>query len=90
MSSHPVDTHVGERIRARRKELQISQQFLANKLGITFQQVQKYERGANRVSASMLYETAQVLEVPIQWFFIGLDETEPKLSRALVPDPFAG
>ncbi len=69
----PVDAHVGARIRLRRKLLGLSQQQLADRLGLTFQQVQKYERGVNRVSASKLYETAQALEVPVTHFFEGLD-----------------
>ena len=62
---HPVDRHVGLRIRMRRKEMGISQERLAEALGITFQQVQKYERGANRVSASKLYEIAAALRAPV-------------------------
>ncbi len=54
-SPNPVDIHVGKRIRARRKEVRVSQERLAEQLGLTFQQVQKYEKGANRVSASKLY-----------------------------------
>jgi len=69
---HAVDAHVGARIRLRRKLLDLSQSSLADQLGITFQQVQKYERGANRVSASVLYETACALSVPIGFFFEGL------------------
>ncbi len=69
----PVDAHVGARIRLRRKLLGLSQQQLAERLGLTFQQVQKYERGVNRVSASKLYETAQVLQAPVTHFFEGLD-----------------
>ena len=69
----PVDAHVGARIRLRRKLLGLSQQQLAEQLGLTFQQVQKYERGVNRVSASKLYETAQVLQASVTHFFEGLD-----------------
>jgi len=68
-----VDAHVGSRIRLRRKLLGLSQQQLAERLGLTFQQVQKYERGVNRVSASKLYETAQVLQASVTHFFEGLD-----------------
>ena len=70
----PVDAHVGSRIRLRRKLLGLSQQQLAERLGLTFQQVQKYERGVNRVSASKLYETALVLNAPVTHFFEGLGE----------------
>lgn len=76
----PVDAHVGARIRLRRKLLGMSQQHLAERLGLTFQQVQKYERGVNRVSASKLYETAQVLQAPVTHFFEGLDD-EPSAKR---------
>jgi transcriptional regulator with XRE-family HTH domain len=71
-SPNPVDVHVGLQVRLRRKELKISQEKLAEALGLTFQQVQKYERGANRISASKLYEIARALQVPIGWFFEGL------------------
>ena len=67
-----VDIHVGGRVRMRRKMLGISQETLADALGLTFQQVQKYERGANRVSASKLYEIAKTLQVPVSFFFDGL------------------
>ena len=69
---HPIDRHVGLRIRMRRKEMSFSQEKLAEALGLTFQQVQKYERGANRVSASKLYEIARFLNAPVSYFFEGL------------------
>jgi len=69
---NPVDLHVGGRVRMRRKILGVSQEHLADALGLTFQQVQKYERGANRVSASKLYEIAKTLQVPVSYFFDGL------------------
>jgi len=65
----PVDVHVGSRIRMRRLLLGMNQETLADALGLTFQQVQKYEGGANRVSASRLSEMAKILGVPIQYFF---------------------
>lgn len=70
---NPVDLHVGARIRMRRKILGVSQERLAEDLGLTFQQVQKYERGANRVSASKLYEVAKSLQSPVDYFFEGLE-----------------
>jgi transcriptional regulator with XRE-family HTH domain len=73
-SPNPIDVHVGLQVRLRRKELKISQEKLAESLGLTFQQVQKYERGANRISASKLYEIARALHVPIGWFFEGLSD----------------
>ena len=73
-SPNPVDLHVGGRIRMRRRLLGVSQEKLAEALGLTFQQVQKYERGANRVSASKLYEIARTLQAPIAYFFEGLTD----------------
>jgi transcriptional regulator with XRE-family HTH domain len=78
-SPNPIDVHVGLQVRLRRKELKISQEKLAETLGLTFQQVQKYERGANRISASKLYEIARSLRVSIAWFFEGL--TDPLAGR---------
>src|SRR5579862_5575580 len=69
---NPVDLHVGARIRMRRRLQGVSQEKLADALGLTFQQVQKYERGANRVSASKLYEIASALKSPVAYFFDGL------------------
>ena len=69
---NPIDLHVGARIRLRRRMQGVSQEKLADALGLTFQQVQKYERGANRVSASKLYEIAAALQSPISYFFDGL------------------
>ena len=78
---NPIDLHVGARIRMRRKLLGISQEKLAEGLGLTFQQVQKYERGANRVSASKLYEIARSLQSSVAYFFEGLaDPTEGETS----------
>lgn len=71
---NPVDVHVGSRIRLRRQLLRMSQEKLGDELGVTFQQVQKYERGANRVGASRLYRLSRVLEVPVQFFFEGLND----------------
>ena len=65
----PVDKHVGHRLRVRRKELGLSQNRLAEAIGVTFQQIQKYERGANRVVASRLYDLAAALDVPVNYFF---------------------
>ena len=71
-SPNPVDLHVGARIRMRRRMQGVSQERLADALGLTFQQVQKYVRGANRVSASKLYEIAASLRTPVSYFFEGL------------------
>lgn len=70
---HPVDAHVGQRIRHRRWMLGITQQQLGDAVGIKFQQIQKYETGMNRVSASRLWDIATALDVPISFFFEGLD-----------------
>ena len=66
-----VDTHVGARIRSRRIMLNMSQTKLADALGLTFQQVQKYEKGTNRIGAGRLHEISRILQVPISFFFEG-------------------
>ena len=66
---HPVDVHVGSRLRMRRTLMGMSQEKVADLLGLTVQQLQKYEKGANRVSASRLYELSQILGVPPEFFF---------------------
>lgn len=71
---HPVDAHVGKRIRHRRWMIGMTQQQLADKVGIKFQQIQKYETGMNRVSASRLWDIADTLGVTISFFFEGLAE----------------
>ena len=68
---HPTDKHVGQRVRMRRLMLGLSQTKLADALGLTFQQVQKYEKGANRISASRLQGIFQILQVPVFFFFDG-------------------
>jgi transcriptional regulator with XRE-family HTH domain len=65
----PIDSHVGSRVRLRRTLLGMSQEKLGEALGLTFQQVQKYERGVNRIGASRLFDLARVLDVPISFFF---------------------
>ncbi len=88
-SPNPIDVHVGARVRMRRKMKGISQETLANKLKLTFQQVQKYERGTNRISASKLYEIARALDTTISDFFEGLDDTRPD-GMAEDGSPFRG
>ncbi len=73
---HPVDAHVGKRIRHRRWMIGMTQQQLADKVGIKFQQIQKYETGMNRVSASRLWDISDALGVTIAFFFEGLSEGE--------------
>ncbi len=80
-SPNPIDVHVGSRIRLRRAILGLSQEKLAEELGITFQQVQKYERGLNRVGASRLWHLARVLGVSVNFFYDNFDEdTQEKMS----------
>jgi len=74
--SHPVDVHVGQRVRELRRSLKLSQTVLADAIGLTFQQVQKYERGTNRISASALFEIARFLGVEVDYFFLGLPDTD--------------
>ena len=81
-----VDLHVGMRIRLRRKAMGLSQDRLAEALGLTFQQVQKYERGLNRVSASKLYDIARTLRAAIPYFFEGLASPETA-NRSDVSEP---
>jgi len=70
-SPNPTDKHVGARVRMRRMMLGMSQEKLAEPLGLTFQQVQKYEKGTNRIGASRLQQIADILQVPVSWFFEG-------------------
>lgn len=86
-SESDVDNHVGAKIRVRRVELGMSQTDVADKLGLTFQQVQKYERGYNRVSASRLYDLTQILGVDIEYFFDGFRDSDiPESPDAWTPD----
>jgi transcriptional regulator with XRE-family HTH domain len=75
MSKKDVDTHVGKRLRLRRTILGLSQEAIAKSVGVTFQQVQKYEKGSNAMNASRLYECSQVMQVPVGYFFEGLDHS---------------
>jgi transcriptional regulator with XRE-family HTH domain len=84
---NPVDLHVGARIRLRRRMQGVSQEKLADALGLTFQQVQKYERGANRVSASKLYEIAAALRSPVAYFFDGLADPSTELAEGEEASP---
>lgn len=86
--THPVDVHVGKRIRHRRWLVGMTQQQLAEQVGIKFQQIQKYETGANRVSASRLWDIAEALDVPVSFFFEGIGEhnTEETTSGAFPAD----
>jgi transcriptional regulator with XRE-family HTH domain len=91
---NPVDIHVGARVRLRRTLLGMSQEKLGEAIGLTFQQVQKYERGANRVGASRLYDLSRVLEVPVSFFFddmpdeISTKSVHERREMSESPDPF--
>ncbi|GGD10566.1 helix-turn-helix domain-containing protein [Aquisalinus flavus] len=80
--AHPIDLHVGQRLRQRRCLLGMTQQRLAEAVGIKFQQIQKYESGANRVSASRLWALANALEVSVSYFFDDLSHTKPNGAYA--------
>jgi transcriptional regulator with XRE-family HTH domain len=98
---NPIDVHVGSRVRLRRTLLGMSQEKLGEAIGLTFQQVQKYERGANRIGSSRLFDLSRVLDVPIAYFFEdmqpGVAERSPSRLKGLAetkhepfePDPLA-
>ncbi|HEY0834999.1 MAG TPA: helix-turn-helix transcriptional regulator [Azospirillum sp.] len=99
---NPIDVHVGSRVRLRRTLLGMSQEKLGEAIGLTFQQVQKYERGANRIGASRLFDLSRVLDVPVSFFFDDMpadaaaapvdDDAPPSDERqpgAYEPDPMA-
>jgi transcriptional regulator with XRE-family HTH domain len=83
---HPVDVHVGKRVRHRRWMLGMTQQQLGERVGIKFQQIQKYETGANRISASRLWDIATALETPVHHFFEGLEGAEAGASEEAAQD----
>lgn len=85
---NPIDVHVGSRVRFRRMLLGMSQEKLAEKLGLTFQQIQKYEKGINRIGASRLFDLAQVLSVPVQFFYEEVPGNGSDVA-SLVPQGFA-
>lgn len=90
---NPIDVHVGNRIRLRRTLLGMSQERLASLLGLTFQQVQKYERGMNRIGASRLWDISKVLEAPISFFYEDMDKVvanqSPRMFSAVESAPSA-
>src|SRR5271168_1608245 len=87
---NPIDVHVGSRVRLRRTLLGLSQEKLGEAIGLTFQQVQKYERGINRIGASRLWELSAVLDVPVQYFFGEMAaETLTQMSRITARTPTA-
>jgi len=89
--AHPVDLHVGKRIRQRRWLVGMTQQQLAEQVGIKFQQIQKYETGANRVSASRLWDISEAMDVPVNFFFEGIEqEVAAARSSESVPADLMG
>lgn len=83
---HPIDVHVGRRLRQRRRLLGLTQERLAQAVNIRFQQIQKYESGSNRISASRLWSLAKALDVTIAYFFEGMNGVEPKSEYELYGD----
>ncbi|PZP84787.1 MAG: transcriptional regulator [Azospirillum brasilense] len=87
---HPVDVHVGRRLRLKRTILGLSQEAVGKEIGVTFQQIQKYERGINRMGASRLYDFARALRVPISYFFEGFgDYANDELNAYALGEPAA-
>jgi transcriptional regulator with XRE-family HTH domain len=84
---NPTDKHVGSRVRMRRMMLSMSQEKLGDALGLTFQQVQKYEKGTNRIGASRLQQISNILQVPVSFFFDGAPSLPPRPGMAEAPSP---
>ena len=84
---NPIDKHVGSRVRMRRMMLSMSQEKLGDALGLTFQQVQKYEKGTNRIGASRLQQIAHILQVPVSFFFEGAPQLPGQTSSGLSEAP---
>jgi transcriptional regulator with XRE-family HTH domain len=82
---NPIDVHVGHRLRLRRTLLGMSQERLGQLLGLTFQQIQKYERGVNRIGSSRLYELGRILNVPVSFFFDAMPEDGAVAPEVVVP-----
>jgi len=83
----PIDVHVGSRVRLRRTLLGMSQEKLGDALGLTFQQIQKYERGANRIGSSRLFKLSQILDVPVSFFFDDMPTDVEHANRGLAEAP---
>jgi len=81
----PIDIHVGSRVRLRRTLLGLSQQKLGDALGLTFQQIQKYEKGANRIGSSRLYKLSRIMDVPVSFFFAEMP-TDDKIGNPILPE----
>jgi transcriptional regulator with XRE-family HTH domain len=80
--ANPIDIQVGNRVRIRRMLIGMSQERLGDLLGLTFQQVQKYEKGVNRIGAGRLFEVARILNVPVNFFYEGVSEGQPGLGES--------
>jgi len=80
---NPVDQHVGSRVRLRRMLLGMSQERLGESMGLTFQQVQKYEKGVNRIGASRLFQISKILDVPVQFFFEEAPHTDGRVTPGM-------
>ena len=88
--ANDIDLHIGKRLRRRRRLLGLTQQQVAQVVGIRFQQIQKYECGANRISAARLWQLAEALEVPVNYFYDGLGEATRRRDRDPSGDPRSG
>jgi transcriptional regulator with XRE-family HTH domain len=89
--ANDIDLHLGRRLRRRRRLLGLTQQQLASAVGIRFQQIQKYECGANRISAARLWQLAEALEIPIGYFYDGINEAQARKEREpIVADARSG
>lgn len=90
--ANDIDLHLGRRLRRRRRLLGLTQQQLASAVGIRFQQIQKYECGANRISAARLWQLSEALEIPIGYFYDGLSEAQARRERepVVAEEPRAG
>lgn len=84
---NPIDKHVGSRVRMRRMMLSMSQEKLGDALGLTFQQVQKYEKGTNRIGASRLQQISTILQVPVAFFFEGAPNLQPLTGEGFKDAP---
>jgi transcriptional regulator with XRE-family HTH domain len=84
-TANAVDRFIGRKVRERRRAIGMSQGGLADRLGVTFQQIQKYEKGLNRIAASRLYDMTKALEVSVAYFFEGMAEQKTKAKRGPKP-----
>ena len=83
---HPIDMHVGKRVRFKRKMMGLTQSDLGEKVSLTFQQIQKYEKGENRISASKLFQIAQILSTNVSFFFEGFNEGQETIQENVAID----